>query len=74
VAHDPALLQTALAGGDDYELLFTLPPDRRAALAELAGDLDLRVTEIGVIGEGEGLAVLDAEGRAVPGLKGWSHF
>jgi thiamine-monophosphate kinase len=74
VAHDPALLQTALAGGDDYELLFTLPPDRRAALAELAGDLDLQVTEIGVIGEGEGLAVLDAEGRAVPGLKGWSHF
>jgi thiamine-monophosphate kinase len=74
VVHDPALLRTALAGGDDYELLFTLPPDRRASLAELAGDLDLQVTEIGMIEDGEEAAILDAEGRPFGQLEGWSHF
>ena len=41
-------LQYALAGGDDYELLFTLPPDRAA---DVLGSLQLqqRVTQIGVM-------------------------
>jgi len=41
-------LQYALAGGDDYELLFTLPAERAAAVV---GSLQLqqRVTQIGVI-------------------------
>jgi thiamine-monophosphate kinase len=74
VAHDRELLNTALAGGDDYELLFTLPSDRRSDLAALAGDLDLPVTEIGAVEEGEGAAVVDADGRPVQGLQGWAHF
>ncbi|MBM0107034.1 thiamine-phosphate kinase [Steroidobacter sp. S1-65] len=45
-------LQYALAGGDDYELLFTLPADRAAAvLSEL--QLQQRVTQIGVMTGGE---------------------
>ena len=40
-------LQFALAGGDDYELLFTLPPERADAIATL--QLQQRVTQIGVI-------------------------
>lgn len=40
-------LQYALAGGDDYELLFTLPSERAAALRSLP--LQQRVTQIGVI-------------------------
>lgn len=40
--------QYALAGGDDYELLFTLPPERAAALRTTV-QLRQRVTQIGVI-------------------------
>lgn len=41
-------LQYALAGGDDYELLFTLPPARAASLVTSL-QLQQRVTQIGVI-------------------------
>lgn len=41
-------LQYALAGGDDYELLFTLPPERAAAVLSKL-QLQQRVTQIGVI-------------------------
>ncbi|MET0534724.1 MAG: thiamine-phosphate kinase [Steroidobacter sp.] len=42
--------QYALAGGDDYELLFTLPPDRVAAMRSTL-QLQQRVTQIGIITE-----------------------
>jgi thiamine-monophosphate kinase len=41
-------LQYALAGGDDYELLFTLPAERATALLATL-PLQQRVTQIGVI-------------------------
>jgi thiamine-monophosphate kinase len=41
-------LQYALAGGDDYELLFTLPADRAAAVLSTL-QLQQQVTQIGVI-------------------------
>lgn len=41
-------LQYALAGGDDYELLFTLPADRAASVLSSL-QLQQRVTQIGVI-------------------------
>ena len=37
-----------LTGGDDYELLFTLPPERAAALRTTL-QIQQRVTQIGVI-------------------------
>lgn len=41
-------LQYALSGGDDYELLFTLPADRAPAVLSML-QLQQRVTQIGVI-------------------------
>ncbi len=74
VAAAPALWPVALAGGDDYELLFTAPPAAEAAVAALGARLGLGLTVIGEIVDGAGVTVLDAAGRPVEGLRGWAHF
>jgi thiamine-monophosphate kinase len=71
----PGAREAALAGGDDYELLFTAPPKRRAALEALARQLDLPLTRIGSIRAKPGLDVLDQAGRLLQVPKaGWEHF
>lgn len=66
---DPNLLETILAGGDDYEILFTAPASAARRLARLP------VTEIGRIEKGKGVRVSDAEGKPVPLSKaGYTHF
>ena len=44
----------ALRGGDDYELCFTAAADQRDALHYLAESLDVPLTRIGRIAEGQG--------------------
>src|ERR687892_271003 len=71
----PGARNAALAGGDDYELLFTAPPERRAEIAALSRQLALPLTPIGEIGAGSNLSILDATGQAIePPSKGWQHF
>ena len=60
--------RAAAGGGDDYELLFTIAPERRAA-AEAAAE----VTWLGDAGPGVGLALVGADGRVVEGLRGYEH-
>ncbi|MCB1972125.1 MAG: thiamine-phosphate kinase [Geminicoccaceae bacterium] len=68
----PGALEAALFGGDDYELLFTLPPDRFDEVTALA---DIPVTVIGRIDAEPGLRVLDESGRPVDtSRRGWQHF
>jgi thiamine-monophosphate kinase len=64
LAQRPDLLETILTGGDDYELLFTAPPDRRAAIADAATAAGVPVTEIGHIEAGAGVTV-ERQGRAL---------
>jgi len=52
----------ALAGGDDYELLFTAPPAARAALAGVSASLALPLSRIGRILAGAGVVVRDPQG------------
>jgi thiamine-monophosphate kinase len=67
--------QFALSGGDDYELCFTARPDQHVFLAEFSELLDVRITEVGRIVEGEGVNCLDAEGNAVLiASPGYRHF
>jgi thiamine-monophosphate kinase len=64
----------AATAGDDYELLFTAPPEAGGAILEVAATLGLRLTEIGTVGPGAGLHLTD-DGAAVtlPGRLGWEH-
>ena len=65
----------AVAGGEDYELLFTCPA---AAVEELAAavaaEAGTTMTPIGDIIEGSGVTLLDAQGRAVAPGSGYDHF
>jgi len=75
----PVAHAAVLAGGDDYELLFTAGRSRREAIARLSRRLRLPLTRIGAIGPRRGrgalVTVLDADGRPVPvGKTGYKHF
>jgi thiamine-monophosphate kinase len=72
----PGAREAALTGGDDYELLFTAPAERRAVVEALAGPLDLPLTRIGTIRAGSGLDVVDADERPLAAIErtGWRHF
>ena len=64
-----------LAGGDDYELLFTASPQQRDAV-DAAGERSLlRVTRIGRIEADPGLRLVDANGRGIDDrYAGFDHF
>ncbi len=64
-----------LAGGDDYELVFTATKAKRAELAALAHELALPLARVGEIEASEGrLSVLDAQDRTLPHAGGFDHF
>jgi len=69
-------LDLALFGGEDYELLFTVPPKNAGKAASLAESLGLTATVIGEILEGSGQLMLrDAGGDIRPILvRGYDHF
>ena len=73
---DPKLLQQCtLAGGDDYELLFTAPPQHRAAVAKAAAQSETPVTRIGQVEAAPGLRLLDAQGMPVENrFASFDHF
>ena len=75
VASEVALPARLATGGDDYELLFTAGPEADEAIGRLAAELGLPITAIGTIGNGTGVTLLDANGRAVElAVAGYRHF
>jgi thiamine-monophosphate kinase len=72
--HEAPLLP-ALTGGEDYELLFTVPPDRLHELTELAGRLGVACTVMGVITATPGLSLITPDGSdyRLP-TAGYDHF
>ena len=62
-----------LSGGDDYELLFTAPPARRAEVEAVATRLGLAMTRIGRITTAPGLRIVEADGR-IGSAGGFDHF
>ena len=54
-----------LAGGDDYELVFSAPPERAGQVGDAARRANVSVTRIGRIESEAGLRLADQDGRAV---------
>ncbi len=50
-------LELAASGGEDYELLVTLPPDRLEAAASAVAETGTKLTEIGYVVEGRGVVL-----------------
>jgi thiamine-monophosphate kinase len=72
---DPALIDTILTGGDDYEVLCAVPPAKTASFRAAAAAANVPLTEIGTIAEGEGVHVLDAHGKPMTFNRvSYSHF
>ncbi|MDX1710329.1 MAG: thiamine-phosphate kinase [Rhodovibrionaceae bacterium] len=69
------LLEEIFSGGDDYELLFTVPPEAVEAVEALSRELDCPVTRIGRMRADAGVVLRDERGEPIA-LKrgGWTHF
>lgn len=64
-----------LAGGDDYELVFSAPPQKAVQVEAAARAAQVGVTRIGRLGAAPGLRLVDREGREIANTFGaFDHF
>ncbi len=72
---DEAALEHQLAGGDDYELCFTVPVQALAALRVAAASAQVPVAVIGRITDDGRIRCLGTDGcEWQPRRRGWDHF
>jgi thiamine-monophosphate kinase len=75
LAADAGLASAIVAGGDDYELLFTAPDGAEAAVQAAARAANTPVARIGRIEVGAGVRIVDATGGTlVLDRLGFTHF
>ena len=76
IAGEPRLLVTALTGGDDYEILASVPESNAEAFEAAALAAGVAVARIGVVTAGQGAPVFrDARGAPMSFVRGsYSHF
>lgn len=60
---DPDLLATG--GGEDYELLAAVPPERLAEAVDAVAETGVQLTEIGTVVAGSGVELRSASGRSL---------
>jgi thiamine-monophosphate kinase len=74
VAAQPVLLEAVLTGGDDYEILLTLSPDKLPAFRAAAAAIGIAVAEIGRVSAGQGARFI-RDGKALTFARpSYSHF
>lgn len=71
---NPLIRQCMLAGGDDYELIFTACPSQRAAINAISSQLKLPLNNIGKITEQPELSVYYQGQLLDISKKGFDHF
>jgi thiamine-monophosphate kinase len=64
----------AATAGDDYELMFTAPPERRAAIEQAAIATGTRVSWLGDVRAGGGLVEIRGPDGAPVDLRGYEHL
>jgi len=75
IAADSGALETALTGGDDYEIVCTVPAAKANSFDAAAKATSVAVTQIGEVKAGEGVRFLAADGHAfVFKRASFSHF
>jgi thiamine-monophosphate kinase len=75
LAADAALIETALTGGDDYEIVCAVPPAKTNSFRDAAKLVQVSVIEIGAIAAGEGARFLDQAGKMLSFKNAsFSHF
>tara|TARA_B100000686_G_scaffold282636_1_gene305156 strand:+ start:2357 stop:3328 length:972 start_codon:yes stop_codon:yes gene_type:complete len=71
----PYVINCMLAGGDDYELCFTVPREERRKIDKISQETGIPLTRIGKISKGKGLIVLDSKEKPITLEKsGYVHF
>ncbi|MCC7251095.1 thiamine-phosphate kinase [Hyphomicrobium sp.] len=72
---EPRLLAVVATGGDDYQVLAAVAPDRAEAFRRAAAESGVHVTEIGRLADGAGVTITGLDGRPLAlGATGWDHF
>ena len=71
---DPTCLERVLTGGDDYEILCAIPPAAWEAFAAATAEVQVPLTPIGQVTEGEGLHVLGENGPLSFSSLSYNHF
>jgi thiamine-monophosphate kinase len=71
IADDPALRDLVLGGGDDYEIAFTWPADRRQELTAISTETATPITVIGAMRDisgarAKGVTVIGDYGQVIP--------
>jgi thiamine-monophosphate kinase len=75
VAAEPGIRSRLATGGDDYELLFSAPPDAAESIAALSAQLGVPITMIGRIEAGAGVRLIDNAGQTITvEAAGYRHF
>ena len=75
IAVAPEMIEPVLTGGDDYEVVCSVPPEKAASFRAAAQAADVAVTDIGAIVAGEGAHFIGADGNALAFKRAsFSHF
>jgi thiamine-monophosphate kinase len=75
IAGEAAALELALTGGDDYEIICTVPNKKAEDFRSAARGAGVPVTELGEIKTGEGARFIDAAGKPLVFKRAsFSHF
>ncbi len=72
---DASVMDAVVSGGDDYEVLFAVVPERLAAFKKAAAITAVSTTHIGVLSVTPGVSFVDQDGRPIAFKRsGYDHF